>query len=320
MTRRTLLGTALGAAVVSLGGCRSARAAGTRAEPPASVVRQPAPADGRSVETIDVGGVTRRYIRYQPPGHDPSAPFPLVLVLHGAGSSGGGAERLYGMSEVAAREGFVVAYPDAEGEPRAWNAGFNPFATRADDGAFLRALVEREAARRPIDEQRRFVCGHSSGAMMSYRLAGEASDLVAAVGIVAGSIGYRLPTGGTVTIPEPSQPVAVVHVHGTDDPLVPYQGGGGRRGGGFLSVAESMEFWVRHDGCDPTPEIETTPDGGATRQSYHGGRAGTDVTLWTIQGGGHEWPGWSIAPQRGAGAVSATDLIWRFFAAHPRQV
>jgi polyhydroxybutyrate depolymerase len=108
-----------------------------------------------------------------------------VLVLHGAGSSGDSAERLYGMSQRAERAGFVIVYPDAEGEPRAWNAGHNPLATRADDLGFLRALVERESARRLIDERRRFSCGHSSGAMMSYRLAGEASDLFAAVGIVA---------------------------------------------------------------------------------------------------------------------------------------
>jgi polyhydroxybutyrate depolymerase len=108
----------------------------------------------------------------------------------------------------------------------------------------------------------------------------------------------------------------VIHVHGTDDQLVPYQGGGGRRGG-FLSVAKSIDFWVDQDGCDPSPETETTPDGGATRRTYRGGRAGTEVTLWTIDGGGHEWPGWSLAGRRDSAGLSATDLIWQFFAAHP---
>jgi polyhydroxybutyrate depolymerase len=242
VTRRAMLALSLGGVVASLAGCRVARA-GERAPAQApAVARKSALVDGRTVESFEVGGVARQYIRFEPPGHDASAALPFLLVLHGAGSSGAGAQRLYGMSALAEREGFVVAYPDATGESRSRNAGYNPLSTRADDLAFLRALVEREAARRLLDRRRLFVCGHSSGAMMSYRLAGEASDLFPAVGIVAGSIGYRLPNGGSLTIPEPPRPVSVIHVHGTDDPLVAYQGGGGRRGGGFYSVEESIDF------------------------------------------------------------------------------
>ena len=332
LTRRALFALTLGVAAASLAGCRRAsasasgepaRPSGMRAAPPTTATRQAADGDaGRSVVTLDVAGVMRRYIRYEPPGLDRSAPAPFVVFLHGATASGAIAERLYGMSQLAASQGFVVAYPDALGQPSAWNTAPDVGNRKPSDVEFLRALVEQEQATRPLDPRRTFACGHSSGAIMSYRLAAEASDLFAAVGIVAGTIGYRLPNGRTWTFGEPQRPVGVIHFHGTDDPLVPYNGGS-RRGeaGGVIPVADSISFWVSHDGCDRTPAQETTPDASATRQTYGGGRDGTEVTLWTIQGGGHEWPGWAPAarrPEGGTSTVKATDLIWEFFAAHPR--
>jgi polyhydroxybutyrate depolymerase len=154
--------------------------------------------------------------------------------------------------------------------------------------------------------------------MMSYRLAGEASDLFAAVGIVAGAVGVRGPNGGTITIPKPARPVSVIHFHGTNDPLVPYNGGRQGRPAGFVSVADSIAFWVDANGCDPTPAGETV--GVARRETYAGGRDGAEVTLWTIEGGGHGWPkqtGRSTVAVSPSG-ISASELTWAFFAAHPR--
>jgi polyhydroxybutyrate depolymerase len=272
---------------------------------------------GRSAQQIAVAGVTRQYIRYEPAGLDPDAPVPLVVVLHGATGSGAIAERLYDFRELCDAHGFVVAYPDALGQPSAWASrpGGKP-----DDVDFVRALVAQETSTRPIDPARTFVCGHSSGAMMSYRLAGEASDLFSAVEIVAGSIGYRGPNGAAITIPRPSHPVSVIHFHGTDDTLVRYTGGSQRGNGGVISVADSIAFWVAHDGCDPTPTTETI--GVSRRETYTGGRDGSEVTLWTIEGGGHGWPkvhGRSNVGVSAAG-IAATALIWQFFVAHGRNV
>ena len=265
-----------------------------------------------------VDGVTRRYVRYEPPGLDPATAVPLVLVLHGRGGNGTIAERLYEMSDQAALHGFVVVYPDALGDPPTWHSGLGLGGSQGDDVAFIRALVEREAGTRALDQRRVFTCGHSSGGLMSYRLAAEASDLFPAVGIVAGSVGVRGPNGRTITIPKPPRPVSVIHFHGTDDPLVPYNGGSPSRPAGFVSVAESIRFWVAENGCDPTPTTETV--GVARRETYAGGRDGAEVTLWTIEGGGHGWPkvgGRSSVGVSPAG-ISATELIWGFFAVHPR--
>ena len=303
INRRAFLALSIGSTLAVLSGRRSARAA----------------ASGRSVEQLTVDGVARRYVRFEPPGLDPAATVPLVLVLHGRGGSGTIAERLYEMNEQSAAHGFVVAYPDALGDPPTWHSGLGMGGSEADDVAFIRTLVEREGRTRPLDAQRIFACGHSSGAMMSYRLAGEASDLFAAVGIVAGAVGVRGPNGGTITIPKPARPVSVIHFHGTDDPLVRYDGGSQRGPTGFLSVADSIAFWVDADGCDPTPATETV--GVARRETYSGGHDGTEVTLWTIEGGGHGWPKQTGRPNVAVSpsGISATELTWAFFAAHPRE-
>jgi polyhydroxybutyrate depolymerase len=68
---------------------------------------------------------------------------------------------------------------------------------------------------------------------MTYRLAGELSPRIAAIGVVAGSVGVRGPRGRAFTIPEPEHPVSVIVFHGTADKLVPYDG---RRSAGMIEV------------------------------------------------------------------------------------
>ena len=344
VTRRAALALFLGSGAAALAGCRAARA-GTVAEPATPPTHEPtatsvgriapgtrrtsaapgrtrAETAGRTVVALPVDSVERRYVRYEPATLDPAVPVPLVLVLHGRGGSGAIAERLYEMNALADAHGFVVAYPDALGDPPTWHSGLGMGGGQNDDVRFARALVAREAATRPIDPRRTFVCGHSSGAMMSYRLAAEASDLFPAVGVVAGAAAAQLPHGRQLWPQQPAHPVSVIHLHGTTDELVPY-GGGTRRGtGAFVSAADSIAFWVAANGCDRTPTTETV--GAARRDTYSGGRDGAEVTLWTLDGAGHAWPKTRAALQPAARAIapaadiSASDRIWAFFAAHPR--
>lgn len=313
--RRTLLGLIGGAGIAVLSGCRPATAG---AAAPARSTPSRASQAGRTVQQVTVGGVMRRYVRYEPAGLDASTPAPLVLVLHGRGGSGAIAELLYDFRAQSEAHGFIVAFPDALGDPPTWHAGLGLGGAQADDVEFVRALVAQEAAIRPIDPARTYACGHSSGAMMTYRLAAEASDLFPAVGVVAGTIGIRRPNGATLTLQPPPRPVSVIHFHGTDDALVPYAGGTGRAPVNFLPVADSIGFWVTHNGCNPAPATETT--GVSRRETYAGGRDGSEVTLWTIEGGGHGWPkvGGRSSVGVGPSGISATEQIWSFFAAHPR--
>jgi polyhydroxybutyrate depolymerase len=209
--RRALFALTLGASIAALSGCRSTRAGDEKASAPTQApqlgptllaapavraVPQAAPgaqAPGRSVQLLTVGDVERRYVRYEPPTLDRRVPAPFVLALHGRGGNGRLAEWMFGFNALADAHGFVVVYPDALGDPPTWNEGFVGLAGgpyRPDDVGFVRALVAREQAACPLDTRRLFVCGHSSGGMMTYRLASEASDLFAAAGVVAGSVGY----------------------------------------------------------------------------------------------------------------------------------
>jgi polyhydroxybutyrate depolymerase len=156
---------------------------------------------------------------------------------------------------------------------------------------------------------------------MSYRLAAELSGRIAAIGVVAGSVGVRGPRGRVLTIPEPEHPVSIIALHGTADRLVPYDGGASAElGVSFLSVAESIAFWVKHDGCAGEPRRQTSRGGSVVTETYSGGKGGSEVVLYTIVGGNHMWPGMrgSSLVSSAKEQISATDLMWDFFSRHPR--
>lgn len=153
--------------------------------------------------------------------------------------------------------------------------------------------------------------------MMSHRLACELSDKIAAIGPVAGALDAESCV--------PSQPVSAIVFHGTADEHVLYEGGRPQRQldphpHSDRSVAESVSFWVKQDGCRPNPkrrEQETI-----LRELYSGGRNGAEVELVTIRGGGHAWPGgqkWASGAEEPTKEISATEVMWEFFAAHPKR-
>jgi polyhydroxybutyrate depolymerase len=120
----------------------------------------------------------------------------------------------------------------------------------------------------------------------------------------------------------------VLAFQGTADPLIPYAGGGvARRRGRVLSATRSIAFWAAVSGCTAAPVTTLEPDrapGDGTRvhrTAYGGCPDGRSVELYTIEGGGHTWPGGPAAGRR-VGRVSreldATALIWQFFVQHPR--
>src|ERR1043165_7405809 len=160
----------------------------------------------------------RAYIVHVPPGAG-ARPMSLVINLHGGGGNAGNEAGYSGMDRVADREHFVVVYPDGTGRLKrmlVWNAGTCCGNSTADDVGFIRAVVDNVAKRMPIDRRRVFATGMSNGAMMSYRLAAEASDLVAAIAPVAGAM--------SVERFHPAKPVSILHIHSVDDPRALYNG------------------------------------------------------------------------------------------------
>jgi len=263
---------------------------------------------------LTVGGLQRIYFVHAPAG---GAPTGLVLNLHGSGMNGGDQAALTGYNAVADQYGFVVAYPD--GIDLSWADGRGasvPDRQGVDDVGFLAALIDRLSAEYAIPQGRVFVTGMSAGAFMANRLACDRADLVAAIAPVAGTLGSGVPCA-------PSRPVSVLAIHGTADPVVPYNGGGlvGRGGASDIVSAPAMAArWAALDGC-PGPLVVEPPAPGEIRRSVAAGCAGgTEVSLVSIDGGGHTWPAGRFAlPEAMVGptsqGISASQASAQFFAA-----
>lgn len=277
--------------------------------------------------TIRVGGLTRTYFLRVPRNAGPG-PAPLVLVFHGGGGNGPGTERLTRFSALADREGFLVAYP--EGIGRNWYDGREFAGSRAhrehiDDVGFVAALLDAIPRVHPVDPHRVYATGISNGAIFSHYLAARLSSRIAAIAPVV---------GGIADPPEPwfrpEQPVSVLVIQGTADPLVPYHGGPVAFGRGrIIDTDEAVRRWAAADGAAREPVEEALPAGnrrdhcGGARTTYAGGRDGSEVALVRLQGGGHTWPGGAqYLPAMLVGRVcrdfDATALIWDFFRAHPK--
>jgi polyhydroxybutyrate depolymerase len=290
---------------------------------PLSALPGPLPAQSTAPSeqhyTLRVDGVERSYFLYLPDSHRRTASPALVLVFHGAGGRAQGFARHTGFSALAEREGFVVAYP--QGLQRRWNDGRGN-GTPHDDVGFVRALVDTLQRELSIDPRRVYATGISNGAMFAYRLACDLPRVFAAVAPVAGAMPADLATGCAH-----AEPVSVLAFQGTADPLVPYAGGGvARRRGRVLSAEQSVAFWARMSGCGPQVTVIEEPDrvsdGTRVRHTDFGEcREHRAVELYTIEGGGHTWPG-GPGVSRLVGRVSreidATTLIWAFFALHAR--
>jgi polyhydroxybutyrate depolymerase len=271
---------------------------------------------------IEINGERRAYRVHIPSAAAVGAPLPLVIALHGHGATSASMPKLTGLNALADREGFFVAYPEGSswrGIPwRSWNAGrcCGYGVSRAvDDVAFIRELIDTLARSHAIDRQRVFVTGASNGAMMAHRLACELSDRIAAIAPVAGT--------PQVDACEPSEPVAVIAFHGTDDAYVPFEGGDGPMASDHRNdppVREAMAAWGRRNRCEPTPF--TMEDGDITKDLYNNCAGSVEVVLYTIKGGGHSWPGgrrgWMFG-DRPTDQISATELMWRFFKQHAKQ-
>ncbi|VVB60708.1 Esterase PHB depolymerase [uncultured archaeon] len=285
-------------------------------------------------ELFDYNGQSRSYILHLPPSYDGENQMPLVVVLHGGGGNAGNIEELTGFSKKADAEGFIVVYPDGSGIfdhfLLTWNSGFccgYALENNIDDVGFIRALVEYLQKNYAINRNMIYVTGMSNGGMMSYRLGAELSDIFAAFAPVAGSIGGQATEEDSIwCIPEPDYPISVIVFHGKNDSRVPYDGGiptaNDTKGAfSYLSVNDSISFFVNHNQCDAFPQRNRSESGNIIMDLYAGGLNNTEVVLYTIVNGTHSWPGGKIGWRNGdvpTIEISATDLIWDFFKDHPK--
>jgi polyhydroxybutyrate depolymerase len=281
---------------------------------------------GDHVRRLVIDGRERVARVHVPPRDGPARPVPVVLAFHGTGMTAAMMERYSGLSRKADAAGFLAVYPQGEsaGVFRSFNVGgvTGRLANgMRDDLAFVDRLLDDLATVAPVDPDRVYATGISNGGMFAYRLAAERADRVAAIAVVAGV--------ATAAHPSPARPVPVLHIHGTEDRLVLYEGAdrGAWNFVPLLSVQATIAAWAARDGCPPEPKVDELPDRAddattVTRAAYGPGRDGAEVILLTVRGGGHTWPGAGasgVALGRISREFDAADVIWDFFRAHPRR-
>jgi polyhydroxybutyrate depolymerase len=204
-----------------------------------------------SAYQVSAAGLERTYYLHVPPGAPADRSLPLVLVFHGGSGSPANIERETRFSELADREGFLVAYP--EGYQKSFNDGRGVSDIPAqrdqiDDIAFVTGLIDDVAKKRRVDPKRIYATGISNGAMMSHLLGAKLSTKLAAIAPVAGSLAEPL-----VSDFEPTAPVSVLMFFGADDRFVPYGGGevhppGLQPRGRVIGLEQAARLWTERNG------------------------------------------------------------------------
>lgn len=270
--------------------------------------------------TIMHGGVERTYRIYVP---NIKGPLPVVFVLHGLRGDGRGMERYTQFSKLAAKEGFIVVYPD--GIDRKWNDRSYK-AGSTDDVGFISTLLDHVEATYAVDASRVYVTGASNGGMMANRLACDLGRRFAAIAPVIADIPHLVQRQSGNAGPMP-----VLMINGTDDSLVPYGGAVGRSRVSIVTALQTVDFWIAKNGCVTNPTAtqlpDRDPDDGTRieRRMYAAGPDGAEVVFFAVHGGGHTWPGAPIQylPEGVVGKTSrdmdATSVIWKFFQQHTLQ-
>lgn len=257
-------------------------------------------ADTPSTSTTLAGTDGRPFEVHVPTGYTSGNPAPLFLLLHGYSGNGAEQSEYMRFKDIADRRGFLFVAPDGTTDPvgnRFWNATdacCDFVGSGVDDEAYLASIIESVSASYSVDAGRVYLVGYSNGGFMSYRMACRRSDLVAGIANLAGAM-FADPAGCS-----PSAPVTVLHVHGTADGTIAYDGGAipVKPSNPYPGALESAQRWVSFNRCDPIgSELQERldlvadgelPGGDTTVTAWSGCAQGSAVQLWTITDGTHQ--------------------------------
>jgi polyhydroxybutyrate depolymerase len=262
--------------------------------------------------TLTVAGKERTFDLHVPAKYDASKRTPLVFLFHGYTQTAAQIATATHFAATADARGMIVAFPT--GISNSFNAGDccgTAVSDKIDDVAFTRAMITAIDAEYCVDAKRVFSTGFSNGGFLSYFLACELADKIAAVAPVSG--GLRVDPAAC----KPKRPVPLLHIHGTNDIVVPYNGGGA---GNARPVTESVGAFKTKNGCTAGAGKVVYTKGDVSCTKWDGCAANADVELCTVTGGGHQWPGGDTFPFYGGSTsqnISASEAVADFFEAHP---
>jgi polyhydroxybutyrate depolymerase len=314
-----------------------------------------------SQEKIDIDDVSRNYVVHVPTGYDKQQHYPVVILLHGRNQDADDMARLTHFNQLADKDGIIAVYPNAAhghwnigvrpeepasaaprrgyGRRGGWgggggypgggggypgggqNGGQNPEETRnrtepPDDVAFLNQMLDQLALKYSLDARRIYATGLSDGGFMALRVGCSMADRVAAIA----AVGAAMPK---TMICLPARAVPALFINGTEDPVVP-DNGGNYKPGRFhvLSAEDSAKTWAKFDRCGEKPAQDKLPSsekGGKETKTFtfSGCQTNAQVVLYSVKNGGNTWPGgeqYTTEKEVGktSNALNANEAIWSF--------
>lgn len=246
---------------------------------------------GKMTKQLVVNNTNREYIIYVPENFTGTSSLPLLLSFHGLSSNMNFNYDYTNFSELAERENFIVVHPN--GIDNRWTVS----ATNNPDIDFIEALLDQLENDYNIASNRIYSTEMSNGGNFSFTLACGLNDRIAAIASVTGLM-LQMAIGDCI----PSRPLAVLHIHGTEDLIANY-----------AFVQGGLDFWTDHNNTNDFPIISDIPnidsgDGSTVKRfEYLNGNSNVEVQHLKISGGGHEWPGFS-----GNMDINASDEVWNF--------
>lgn len=250
-------------------------------------------------ETISHDNQVREYMLYVPSSYNSANPTPVVMNFHGFGGQAAEYMNYADMRSLADAENFILVYPQGtclDGSSH-WNTSLpgGDNKSSADDFGFIEALINDLNSGYNINQERIYACGYSNGGMFAYGLANYKSNLVAAVASVSGTmLDFNAPT---------SHPMPVIHLHGTNDGVIPYNGTSD-----WSSAQSVIDYWVNFNNTITTPITDSDSNGGMTIEHYlyDQGDSSVSVEHYKYVGGDHVWFNNTYQGK------NAAQLVWSF--------
>lgn len=266
------------------------------------------------VKSIKMDDGKRKYLVYLPKTYQEgsSKKFPIIFNFHGGGMTA--AEQMFysGMNTTADKYGFIAVYPT--GKNNDWNVGFETsYQYGTNDIGFVKAILDSLAKDYRIDKKAIYACGLSRGGFFTQRIAAELADSFAAVATVSGPL-----PDSVKYFHQSKSKIGVMMIQGTDDKVVNHEG----KVSAYASAKGTFEYWRKHNQLGSTninqTKIDGIPNDPTLVDIITKTRNGVSVSLVTVVGGGHTWPGsdpFNIGLPLGKTTqeININELIWTFF-------
>lgn len=280
-------------------------------------------------QSLTVNNTSRQYDLFLPSSYEYTSSLPVIIDLHGYTSDAEEQREISNFTTLAETKSIVMVWPEASAtgascvvpgvSGKYWNADLGG---STDDVAFIEALIDKVIADHKADPKRIYVTGLSNGGFMVYSLACAVSDRLAAIASVAGTMTTNLLTNNCT----PTRSLPVLHIHGTGDTIIPYDGKADCLGG-LSAVPNVVDFWRLNGGCSETfTEVsldDTDASDNSTARMLTYNDCGNSVKFLIIDNGGHNWPGSAYQRNQGVSIllpinndIDTNALIWEFFSQH----